>query len=102
MKLKLICLSFITVFAFSSCQKCKDCELKYEFINNDDAQGLYELAAALEGYNSFNEMWNADDSIQGLNREYCDDDLSESQDYNEEHDIDSNQVNEIRFYYECK
>ena len=44
MKLELIFLSFIIAFIFSSCEKCKDCELKYEFINNDDAQALYELA----------------------------------------------------------
>ena len=102
MKLKLIFLSFIALFTFSSCDKCKDCELKYEFINDDDAQALYELAAAFEGYNSFDEMWNADDSIQALSREYCDDDLSNVEAENEQHDIDSNQVNEIRFYYECK
>ena len=83
MKLELIFLSFIIAFIFSSCEKCKDCELKYEFINNDDAQALYELAAAFEGYN-------------------CDDDLSNAQAESEQHDIDSNQVNEIRFYYECK
>jgi hypothetical protein len=47
-------------------------------------------------------MWNADDSIQALSREYCDDDLSNAEAENEQHDIDSNQVNEIRFYYECK
>ena len=63
MKLKRIFLFFITAFVFSSCEKCKDCEPKYEFINNDDIQGLYELAAALEGYSSFNDMWNSDDSI---------------------------------------
>jgi len=102
MKLKRIFLFFITAFVFSSCEKCKDCEPKYEFINNDDIQGLYELAAALEGYSSFNDMWNSDDSIQKLIREYCDDDLSNSQEYNEEYDTDSNQVNDIRFYYECK
>ena len=89
-------------FIFTSCEKCKDCELKYEFINDDDVQGLYEFAAALGGYNSFNEMWNADDSIQSLNKEYCDDGLSEIKNYTEEHDTDSNQVNDIRFYYDCK
>ena len=102
MKPNLFLIALITGFTFTSCEKCKDCELKYEFINDDDIQALYELAAAFEGYNSFNEMWNADDSIQSLNIEYCDDELSDIEDYTEEHDTDSNQVNDIRFYYDCK
>ena len=102
MKTKLFLIALIAVFTFTSCEKCKDCELKYEFINDDDIQGLYEFAAALGGYNSFNEMWNADDSIQALNIEYCADELSDIEDYTEEHDTDSNQVNDIRFYYDCK
>ena len=102
MKTKLFLIALIAGFTFTSCEKCKDCELKYEFINDDDIQGLYELGALFNGYNSFNEMWNADDSIQAFNREYCDDELSEIEDYTEEHDTDSNQVNDIRFYYDCK
>ena len=102
MKTKLLLITAITGFTFSSCEKCQDCELKYEFINNDSIQPLYELAASFSGYNSFEEMWNADDSIQAFNKEYCNDDLSKQQNYFEEHDTDSNQVNDIRFYYDCK
>ena len=102
MNTKLFLIALIIGFAFTSCKKCKDCDAKYEFINNDDIQPLYELAAAFEGYNSFNEMWNADDSIQSLSKEYCDDGLSDIKDYTEEYDTDSNQVNDIRFFYDCK
>ena len=40
--------------------------------------------------------------IQAFNKEYCNDELSKQQNYFEEHDTDSNQVNDIRFYYDCK
>ena len=103
MKTKLFLIALIAGFTFTSCEKCKDCELKYEFINDDDIEGLYNLAAALSDCEClWDEYWNTNDSIQAFNREYCDDELSETEDYTEEHDTDSNQVNDIRFYYDCK
>ena len=77
MRKKLFLIALIAGFTFTSCEKCKDCEYKYEFINNDSIQPLYELAAMFNNYNSWDEMWNSDDSIQALNKEYCDDELSD-------------------------
>mgnify|MGYP000857956919 FL=1 len=102
MRKKLFLIALIAGFTFTSCEKCKDCEYKYEFINDDDIQPLYELAAIFNNYNSWDDMWHADDSIQSFNREYCDDELSNIKDFSEEFDTDSNQVNDIRFYYDCK
>ena len=102
MKTKLFFLSFISILIFSSCEKCKDCEIKYQYINNEDVAPIYELVAALNGYNSFDEYWNSEDSLQSLNKEYCDEELDETTEYNEEYDTDSSGVNDFRIYYDCK
>ena len=36
MKTKLLLIALVAGFTFTSCEKCKDCELKYEFINDDE------------------------------------------------------------------
>ena len=102
MKIKLLSFCVISLLIFSSCEKCKDCEIKYQYINNENVAPIYELVATLSGYNSFDEYWNSLDSIQSLNKEYCDEELDEKTGYNEEYDTDSSGVNDFRVYYDCK
>ncbi len=102
MKTKLLLLAVVAAFTFTSCEKCQDCEIKYEYINNENIAPIYELAAALQGFDSWDQYWNSTDSIQLLNKEYCDDELTENQDYSQEYDTDSSGVNDFRIYYDCK
>ena len=102
MKTKLILIAFLIGFTFSSCEKCQDCEIKYEYINNENVAPIYELVATLEGFDSWEQYWNSTDSIQLLNKEYCDDELTENQNYSQEYDTDSNGIDDFRIYYDCK
>ena len=104
MKTKLFLISILIGFIFTSCEKCQDCEIKYEYINNEynNVAPIYELAAAIQGFNSWDQYWNSTDSIQLLNKEYCDDELKENQDYSQEYDTDSSGINDFRIYYDCK
>ena len=52
MKTKLLLLALVAVFTFTSCEKCQDCEIKYEYINNKNVAPIYELAAALQEFDS--------------------------------------------------
>ena len=61
---------------------------------------LEYLGDATWGYTSY--YWNSTDSIQLLNKEYCDDELTENQNYSQEYDTDSSGINDFRIYYDCK
>ena len=102
MKTKLFLISILIGFTFTSYEKCQDCEMKYEYINNENVSPIYELVLTLQGFDSFDQYWNSIDSIQLLNKEYCDDELTEKQDYSQEYDTDSSGINDFRIYYDCK
>ena len=75
MKIKLLFISLVSVFTFTSCEKCKDCELTYEFINGTE-QAEADTLAIIFGYTSFDNLFHNNDSINQLNKEYCEDELT--------------------------
>jgi hypothetical protein len=101
MKTKLFLIAVISAFTFTSCEKCKDCEASYEFINGANEADYDDLAVFL-GYTSFQNFFNSTDSINQLNMEYCEDDLTDKQDYSEEYDDDGDGTNDIRYFFDCK
>ena len=101
MKAKLFLLIVILGISFSSCEKCKDCEASYEFINGADPAEA-DVLAILVGYASFNDLFHATDSINQLNKEYCEDELIDKEDYSQEEDINLDGTNDIRYFYDCK
>ena len=101
MKTKLFLIAIISVFTFTSCEKCKDCELTYEFTNGSDPAEADALAI-LVGYTSFNDLFHATDSINQLNKKYCEDELTDRQDYSQEEDLNLDGTNDIRYFYNCK
>ena len=101
MKTKLFLIAIISVFTFSSCEKCKDCEPNYEFINGADPAEADALAILL-GYSSFDNLFHSTDSINQLNKEYCEDELTDKQDYSDGEDWDGDGVDDIRYFYDCK
>ena len=62
MKTKLFLIAVISAFTFTSCEKCKDCEASYEFINGAN-EGDYDDLAVFLGYTSFQNFFNSTDSI---------------------------------------
>ena len=101
MKTKLFLIAIISAFTFTSCEKCQDCEASYEFINGSNSNA-YDVLAILAGYTSFDNLFHETDSINQLNKEYCEDELTDKQDYSQENDIDLDGTNEIRYFYDCK
>ena len=101
MKRKLFLIAIIAAFTFNSCEKCKDCELSYEFINGENEADYKELAVLLAN-TSFQNLFNSYDPINQLNMEYCEDDLTDKQDYSEEYDYDGDGTNDIRYFFDCK
>ena len=87
--------------SFISCNKCQDCTHSYELIGNITIQEL-DAIANIAGFNSYDDFYNSLDSINALNKEYCDNELSEKQDYSLEEDLDQNGTNDIRYYFNCK
>ena len=101
MKIKLFLIAIVSGLTFTSCEKCKDCDASYEFINGadpDDADAL----AILVGYTSFDNLFHSTDSINQLNKEYCEDALTDKQNYSQEEDINLDGTNDIRYFYDCK
>ena len=101
MKTKLFVIAIISAFTFTSCEKCQDCEPTYEFINGSDPAEADALAI-LVGYTSFNDLFHATDSINQLNKKYCEDELTDRQDYSQEEDLNLDGTNDIRYFYNCK
>ena len=77
------------------------CEASYEFTNEAN-EGDYDDLAVTIGYTSFQNFFNSTDSINQLNMEYCEDDLTDKQDYSEEYDYDGDGTNDIRYFFDCK
>jgi len=101
MKTKLFLIAVISAFTFTYCEKCKDCEASYGFINGAN-EGYYDDFSVFLGYTSFQNFFNSTDSINQLNMEYCEDDLTDKQDYSEEYDDDGDGTNDIRYFFDCK
>ena len=97
MKLKLIFLSLATLFAFSSCQKCKDCQITYETLNGYSLSDL-NSAATLLGHAD----WDA--YMQSLypSEELCGDALDAAEEVSDEADLDANGTMDYRVYWDCK
>ena len=103
MKGNILILSIIALFTFSSCEKCKDCDYTYEFINENDGTEADAIAILL-GYSSWEDWCTSQDSLLQLNKEYCDDELEDKEDieYNEELGFVQDGVDDIRMYFDCK
>jgi len=101
MKTKLLLIALVAGFTFTSCEKCKDCDASYEFINGADPAEADALAI-LVGYTSFDNLFHSTDSINQLNKEYCEDELTDKQDYSDEEDYNMDGTNDIRYFYDCK
>ena len=101
MKTKLLLIALVAGFTFTSCEKCKDCEYSYQFINGSDSDEA-DVLAILVGYTSFDDLFHATDSINQLSKESCEDELTDKQNYSEEEDFNLDGINEIRYFYDCK
>tara|TARA_X000000368_G_C22458469_1_gene462232 strand:+ start:50 stop:361 length:312 start_codon:yes stop_codon:yes gene_type:complete len=99
----ILILCIIALFTFSSCEKCKDCDYTYQFINGNDGTEADAIAILL-GYSSWDDWWTSQDSLQQLNKEYCDDELEDKEDieYKEELGFIEDGVDDIRMYFDCK
>ncbi|MAO72223.1 MAG: hypothetical protein CMD02_06955 [Flavobacteriales bacterium] len=101
MKTKLFLFALLVGFTFTSCQKCQDCEADYEFINGAQ-ESDYDAAASLFGYSTWNEFFHSNDSLNTLNKEYCDEELDDIINFSEEFDDNEDGVNDMRIFYNCK
>ena len=101
MKTKLLLIALVAGFTFTSCEKCKDCEYSYQFINGSDSDEA-DVLAILVGYTSFDDLFHARDSINQLSKESCEDELTDKQNHSEEEDFNLDGINEIRYFYDCK
>ena len=54
MKTKLFLIALLVGFTFTSCEKCQDCEIKYEFINNENDYDVRSLF----GYSTWNRIFS--------------------------------------------
>lgn len=97
MNLKTILISFLSMFVFSSCETCKDCQITYETLNNYSVSELND-AATLLGYSN----WDA--YMQSLypSTELCDDALDEAEEVSETADLNGDGTNDYRAYWDCK
>ena len=101
MKTKLFLIAVVSAFTFTSCEKCQDCEVDYEFINGAQ-ESDYDAIAPLFGYATWNELFHSNDSLNATNKEYCEDELDDIKDFSDEDDGDGDGVNDIRIFYNCK
>ena len=101
MKTKLLLLAVVAAFTFTSCEKCQDCEADYEFINGAQ-ESDYDAIATVFGYSTWNELFHSNDSLNAINKEYCDEELDDMQNFSDEEDGDGDGVNDMRLFYNCK
>ena len=97
MKTKLFLTALVVIFTFSSCEKCKDCQITYETLNGYSLSDL-NSAAEIMGYSN----WDA--YMQSLYpaEELCDDALDAAEDVSESTDLDANGTLDYRVYWNCK
>ena len=93
----MIMLCFITAFAFSSCKKCKDCQISYETLNGYSMSDL-NSAASLMGYAD----WNAYMDASFPASELCDEALDAAEETDDSTDLDSDGTMDYRVYWDCK
>lgn len=89
-------LLLLVVITFSSCQKCKTCQVSTAPINGYDYSTLNAYATSL-GYAD----WNSYMASLYPAEEYCGDDLDEAEAVNLETDLDADGINDYRVFYEC-
>ena len=97
MKIKLLSLAVISIFTFTSCEKCKDCQITYETLNGYSVSDL-NSGAVLLGYSDWDEY------MQSLypSEELCDDALDAAEEVSESSDLDGNGTMDYRVYWDCK
>ena len=97
MKLKLLLIAIISIFTFTSCEKCKDCQITYETLNGYNLSDL-NSAAVLMGHSD----WDA--YMQSLypSEELCDDSLDAAEEVEESTDLDGDGTLDYRVYWDCK
>ncbi len=97
MKLRLLLITAIAMITFTSCEKCKDCQITYETLNGYSMSDLND-GAVLLGYSD----WDA--YMQSLypSEELCDDALEAAEEVSESTDLDGNGTQDYRVYWDCK
>ncbi len=88
--------SLFLIMVFTSCQKCKTCQVSTAPINGYDFSTLNDYATAL-GYADWNSYMA---SLYPAN-EYCGNDLDEVEEMSVETDLDADGVDDYRVFYEC-
>ena len=86
----------LTPIFFSSCEKCKDCQMTFETINGYNSADL-DASASLLGYPS----WNAYVESLYPNEEYCGEALDAAEDVDDSYDLDGDGTNDYRLYWNC-
>jgi len=85
------------MFIFSSCEKCKDCQISYETLNGYSISDLND-AASIMGYSN----WDAYMDSLYPSEELCDDALESAENISESTDLDGDGTNDYRVYWDCK
>ena len=97
MKTKLLLIALIAGFTFTSCKKCKDCQITYETLNGYSMDDLNSGAVVL-GYAD----WDAYMTSLYPSEELCDDALDAAEDISDSADLDGNGTMDYRVYWDCK
>ncbi len=85
------------IITFSSCQKCKDCQISYETLNGYNMSDLNTSAEFL-GYADW------DSYMESLypSTELCDEALDAAEEVSESTDLDADGTDDYRVYWNCQ
>ena len=76
--------------------------IKLRYFCSIPSQHLTKNLAPLFGYATWNELFHSNDSLNATNKEYCEDELDDMQNFSDEDDGNGDGVNDIRLFYNCK
>ena len=91
----IIILALITAF-FSSCEKCKTCQITFETLNGYSMSDL-DAAASAMGYSD----WTAYMESLYPAEEFCDDELDAAEEVSESVDLTGDGTDDYRVYWDC-
>ena len=94
---KLLLAATIIMFAFTSCEKCKDCQITYETLNGYSMSDLNDGAIIL-GYSD----WDSYMQAMYPSEELCDDALDAAENVSDSSDLDGDGTLDYRVYWDCK